>query len=406
MDRTIFLSLIKKTAVYFFCLLSLFWAIALGDGKQHIVDFWGASQTMSLYIAFRYLLPQRRKVPSSAKTAWFFLLVYLTVRTVFSIDIGLSLYATLRYFEAYVIFSVFYEYGTDWLEKKLLVIINITAALLSVVVVVSFFNYKIPFAVSPMNLFLNTYGHNQAVNLILIALPVAYFQKNVFFRLFFLAVLMVGLIFSLSRIAYLMAAAFFIAEYLRKSINGKATFIKTATAISAISMAASGAVALSGSTSLNLLLKINKQPIIENNRFLYMKQAVDAFQDSILFGHGPGTFSILSKKYQPYSMSYSWFSHSFPLEILSELGFVGFIMVITIIAPIVLRAFYENIYLHKNISQKALSWIVIILFIYSSVEYTLNYLIMWLFFWAAAGLLASRKQYPGRTTPQQNHIYG
>ena len=80
----------------------------------------------------------------------------------------------------------------------------------------------------------------------------------------------------------------------------------------------------------NYKISITKPRLLQDGRFEYWRQALVATRERPWFGSGPGTFSLESRRLQARPGSYSWFAHSFPLEILVETGVVGFVLFVTV----------------------------------------------------------------------------
>ena len=68
---------------------------------------------------------------------------------------------------------------------------------------------------------------------------------------------------------------------------------------------------------------IFKPSVPSDNRLEYWRQAIEAIKERPLFGSGPRTFYLLSRRLQSAPNSWSWFAHSFPLQTAAETGLVG-----------------------------------------------------------------------------------
>ena len=81
---------------------------------------------------------------------------------------------------------------------------------------------------------------------------------------------------------------------------------------------------------------IFKPSVPSDNRLEYWRQAIEAIKERPLFGSGPGTFYLLSRRLQSAPNSWSWFAHSFPLQTAAETGLVGlsiFLFLICVLFP-------------------------------------------------------------------------
>jgi hypothetical protein len=100
-------------------------------------------------------------------------------------------------------------------------------------------------------------------------------------------------------------------------------------------------------------------------------------------GWGLGTFPLASKRFQQEKDRYSWFAHSFPLEITVELGIIGLALVGFLI---------WSVWAGLEKKHEALKISVFLSLIYSIYEMNLSFLVVWLMVWLAVGFL----QTPGR----------
>ena len=95
----------------FLFFLPFFLLLPIRDGKQELVDIVGAATvTTASVIVFIYGKIRRQPHPHITRL-WIVALVYFILRTVFSDDIGYSLYDTIRLLNAWVIFYLCYCYS-------------------------------------------------------------------------------------------------------------------------------------------------------------------------------------------------------------------------------------------------------------------------------------------------------
>ena len=120
-----------------------------------------------------------------------------------------------------------------------------------------------------------------------------------------------------------------------------------------------------------------KTSLVES-RAPYWRQATESFKKHPLLGTGLGTFYLDSKLFQQEPKFTSWFAHSFPLEILVELGIVGFFLVFFILYGLLSSAPGSPLF-HG----------VMLTIVYSLYETNLNFLVIWLLLWASIGILSS-----------------
>ncbi|MEK7499762.1 MAG: O-antigen ligase family protein, partial [Patescibacteria group bacterium] len=137
--------------------------------------------------------------------------------------------------------------------------------------------------------------------------------------------------------------------------------------------------------------------LADDNRLKYWKQAAMAIGERPWFGSGPGTFYLQSLRLQVSSSSFSWFAHSFPLQSIVELGILGSLLLFVLIG-LQIRAAVKIIcerVIQVNESHRfvqSLAWGVLLSFLYSFYEFNLDYLVLWLLFWAACGLVIGYRE--------------
>lgn len=118
-------------------------------------------------------------------------------------------------------------------------------------------------------------------------------------------------------------------------------------------------------------------------RMAFAAQAITALKESPIIGHGPGTFSLLSRQYQTRSGLFSQYAHSFPLETLAENGIMGSMGIAALFILILNRALRAL----KSANSAPLGWAAILAILYSLIEVNLNSLPHWLMLWVIVGAL-------------------
>lgn len=372
----------------------LFALVLLGDGKQPIGDVVAAAGILCLFVIRRMNGETISHLPPLVTTTWATLLLYLVVRTIFSDSVGYSVTATIRWFMAYLVF-VFFSSGPHDEKHNVrfsnsMLWFGVLVVLTSVVVTVFELLGR---ALPGMNLLYPTFGHNHAANIIVFALPLALYRRPLLAVFFGLA-----LVFSFARGAWLLMGGYLAYVLLAsRGISARAKQMGVG-----VVLAGALAVFMLPGVSNYLPPVISGSPLLQRqivkesilaNRLQYWKQAAAAIQQSPLFGAGPGTFYLLSKRLQEAPGSYSWFAHSFPLELFSEIGAIGLIGVIWLIGG-VLRGAKRGPLFHG----------VVLTLAYSLYEMNLNFLVVWLLFWAAMGILFARARQEESKLPAQNHL--
>jgi O-antigen ligase len=386
----------------FIITISLF----LGDGKQPVIDVAWACEILLLYAIYYLQNKKLRVLPGAIEITWILLLGYCVVRAVFSDSVGYSLSTVIRLFDAYLVYRLFYSVADEKHTRRLV----LGVILIGVVATIASFGCLLfPRFVSwlpPMNLLYASYGHNQLAGIVLFGIPMvvadganlpSWCKKTAF--LLFLS----GMIFSFARGAWILLAAYLAFLFVTKRLAGK-FYISTAMVF--VGAAAGLLVVMSllepqlihEPSTLNndwFYKQTIKQPVYES-RIQYWLQAVSAIQERSMFGSGPGTFYLLSKRFQSDQNSYSWFAHNFVLEQFAEIGLVGVVLWGMLFVA-------QGRLLIRSRDHTLLAG-VLLTFLYSLFEYNLNFLVIWLLFWAVTGWLTGSMQLKKTSPPRPSFL--
>ncbi len=319
---------------YFVITTSLF----LGDGKQPLIDVVWACEIVLLYAIYYLQNNKLRTLPRALHIAWATLLGYCVVRALFSDSVGYSLSTVVRLFDAYLIYCLFYSLA-DKKHTRLLDLGVIITIICVAATMVSFGCLLFPQLVQSfpqMNLLYATYGHNQLAGLLLFGIPLvtgvggpipAWCKKIV------LLLLLSGIFLSFARGAWILLAVYFAFLFITKRLDGKfnisiaIVFMGSVAVLLFTMFLLAPRFTLVPSTRINYwLYKQTIKPSIYENRIQYWLQALRAIGERPIFGSGPGTFYLQSKRFQSVPLSYSWFAHSFVLEQFVEVGLVGIVL--------------------------------------------------------------------------------
>lgn len=395
-------------AVFFvFLIISLF----LGDGKQPFVDVFMALGILLSFGALWYQRGPPRQLPSKIFILWLITIAYYIVRAVFSDSAGHSVSAITRMIQAYLVYQLFYSLSSPRQVQKfahgLLLVATIATGAAFVWLLLPPLIAWLPL----MNLLFATYGHNHVADLLLMVIPLALFlflekpnKKTTVLLILFMA----GMLFSFARGAWIVLAVFFFLSWfgLRRKKTRRPLVLVGAAAFVVVTL---GTIFLSlGKNQAKppgslLIRQLFKPPLWQDLRFKYWKQAVLATRERPWFGSGPGTFYLESKRLQEAPLSYSWFAHSFPLQAVVELGLVG-------VAPLFFLLLYQGLIFIKYFKSadgpwQSLFWGLVLVFVYSWFEFNLDFLTIWLLFWATAGLLLGSIKETGGQAGRQWVIY-
>lgn len=371
----------KRVSFLLLFFVLLFFLLFLGDGKQEIVDAVGVAGVLCLLI-IRKMSGKLAVAPlKTVNVLWAGLLVYFIIRTVFSDSVGYSIYATLRWVVAYCVFALFST--KEKLEgsfSSALVWFGAAATVAAVVVTA----FEWPARMIPgMNLLYPNYGHNHIANIIVFVFPLVLYRilekKNIQNTLLFV-LLCLGLVFSFARGAWILMSAYLIYFlFTNRKVSPRMKGALFMIACVVIGMFATLLVIRQIPAKFAVGRVFQKQIIKDsptNNRLPYWKQAYSAIRERPIFGAGPGTFYLLSKRFQDAPNGYSWYAHSFPLETFAETGLIGLFGLIGLIW-----------FSLRNANRGPLLQGAVLTLLYSFFEMNLNFLVIWLLLWAALGVL-------------------
>jgi O-antigen ligase len=381
-----------KFLLFFFVLFIL---IFLGETKQPAVDVVGAGGVMAVVLYAKYYLKKQRELSRVQTVVWAGLLLYLVLRSVFSDDIGYSVYTTIRHVEAFLVYWTFFCFF-DQKDIRQFVhyllgfcVISLTTAV--VLTYSTFLQYLIP----RMNLLYPAYGHNHVVDILLFGFPTAVIlathTQKIQYKIL-ATVLLLGIVFSMSRAAMVITGLFIISSLgvyvVTKKFNRTHLLLVAALGFVAVSTIAAFYI-----VENNLLphagLELRKSSVFIDSRYGYYQQAITAISQKPLFGWGPGTFSLESLRFQATPLTYSWFAHNYYLEQLVELGSVGCVLLAFVFGTslyYVLRAVKDK---RKNVYVVSLAAATGLSLLYGFIDISLNFLVVWLLCFACMGIVLS-----------------
>jgi O-antigen ligase len=367
--------------IYFgFLTIGLF----LGDGKQPMIDTLASVVIISLHILAKAYLKKQRTMPQPLVLLWSITLGYFAIRTMFSESVAYSITATMRMVMAYLVFTLFFEYNTQRYQRYFrhgLIIFSLLAIAASLLL---YFSPSLANNLPLMNLLYPNYGHNHLVNILVVVYPITLFlfvrQKNIAYTVYYL--LVAGMIFlSFSRGALFLIGLYTIFQVgiLQKThINKRALFLLIVGIIATVSLIYFSFLATRPNQNPSKFSRQLYKPLFANeSRWEYWNQAWEGIKQKPLFGSGPGTFYLISKRYQSGPNQYSWFAHNSMLQWVVELGIVGSIPLLFTIG--LLLAHTQGWAKHATI----------LVMLNSFFDFNLDFLLIWLVLWTILGLYSS-----------------
>ncbi len=389
---------------FFFLLVSLF----LGDGKQPFVDVWWALGILIMY-GFRYYQRGKldlRPLPRLVGFVWITLILYYVILTPFSDSAGYSISATVRLVEGYLVYVFFSGLSRDSRNQNLsdsgnqavelfttgLLLVGVVATIASFVFLL---NPSLARFLPSMNLLFANYGHNHLAGLLLFVFPVTIGlvekKKNIW-AIGALGLFIVGMVLTFARGAWILLVLYFVSLF----VMNKNTFIKRVSLFVAmvIVVVFLGTALLSarGEKQNSIYFRqlnafIFKPSVPSDNRLEYWRQAIEAIKERPLFGSGPGTFYLLSRRLQSAPNSWSWFAHSFPLQTAAETGLVGLSIFLFLICVLFRGSWVPDEGQKNDQSRRLLLWGVLLVFFYGMYEFAFDFVSIWILLCALMGSL-------------------
>jgi len=268
---------------------------------------------------------------------WFIFLVALFLSALFSASLPLTLHSLLTFSFYFIFFFFFLLLKPKFLKEELFI-----WALLSIAVVLVFLSIGFLFfpnlaiLLPSVNVFHASNGHNHLAAFLLLVIPVAWhfaFKEKKLLLFLLLTVLTIALLFSFGRVAVVIGfGQFLYLFYLYKKKIFSNKKLRLFFLVLLFSFASFIVFTLFFSFKLIQHPSICNRPVVKKllckeltkqTRTYYWQQALLISKDNLLFGLGPGTYSLGSYQYRQTPEFYSTFAHNAFLQMFAELGLVG-----------------------------------------------------------------------------------
>ena len=331
------IAFIRKHLILMSFFLFLFFCLFVGDGQQMLIDVVGAGGVLILtLIAFLYG-KKERELPVFPLIIGSLTILYFCIRTIFSDDIGYSFYSTVRTIDVFLIFYLLYCYSTDE-DRNVFPKFILGFCVVSLFVSCFYLFFPALVEILPQsNLLVPTYGHNNIVHILLFGIPIAVLfaiKTKKFFYFFISAFLFLGLLFSFARVGMVIVFLFYVVVlfFYWKQMSLKKRSVIFIGCFSITAMVSVLLLFPQRSYQMyfpeNLLPKMMKHIDKTSNRLEYFRQAGEAIKERPLFGSGPGTFILQSKRLQSSPGSFSRHAHNVFLQELTEEGIIGMTLIV------------------------------------------------------------------------------
>jgi len=384
---------ILLTLFFSFLILCLFF----GDGPQLLIDTVGAAGVMVVSLYTLFFLTKQRPFPLVPAVCWGTALSYMGIRTFFSDDIGYSFFIVVRWVECFLIYYLFFTYSSEE-DHRVLPHYIVGFSLISLCVSLLFLSWlSLSDTLPYTNLLVPSYGHNNIVDILLFGIPVVFFQiilGKSRWSLIFFGAMMLGLLCSFARASMMLISVFMgvATHYFWNTIARKKRCIilwsLCVVTIASVTLLCVPQQTYARYISSFITPKMVKSTESIQNRFEYIRQAWMSIRKRPLFGSGPGTFILASRRFQSAPTLYSRHAHNFFIEQVVETGIVGCILLYSLVV-------YPLFFLIKNWkSHNDKGWRdraigiysgIGLVILYSCTDFNLSFLVVSLLFWGIVG---------------------
>mgnify|MGYP005636390853 CR=1 FL=1 len=327
--------------ILFYLLLLLSWLLLLFFGESH--SSYILIGVVSLFLLLFSNELEWKRSSLCLIFSWLFFLTSISLSLYFSINLPLSLYSVTRYIFVFLTFWFFFLVKKSFVSSqqiiKLLVFTTFPVMLVSVVAY--FFPQSLSF-LSEVKLFQSTYGHNHVAALLLLIIPLSWWQVSEYIKLgrsswwWLLPVgFTLGLLASFGRVTVAIGLLQFMFIYRHLIKDG--TFKKSKLNFIIRIIFSLFSLVLLVNVFFSTVSLVSPEftcpvPVLEKqlcksikteSRPRYWKWAIETMKDHPLIGSGPGTYSIVVKKYRSAFYNSTSYAHNVFLQAGAELGVIG-----------------------------------------------------------------------------------
>lgn len=373
--------------------LVLFYGLFLGDGMQSLIEPYITGSILVLFVGL-WLQKKSLVLPDhKVHIAWILVLLAQVLLTAFSKSIGYSISDSVRVFIGYLTFILFLNLGSARslvsFQRLLIFFISITSVVGLILLVIPTLAQSLP----PTNLLFAFYGHNHLAVLLLFVVPYAvdkYLEKRTWQQFVYVVFIFVSLVLTFSRgvwciVAFYLIFKFWLFNKSNKSIPRSLFVILACLLVGSFTYWIVSKGSLGENIPYHIRPQILKSSPLEH-RIPYWEQAVKSFISHPLTGSGPGTFYLESLRLQSQPNLHSYYAHSYPLQILSEIGIVGFSAFCFLFFMIAKKLYYISKLKKRSDATQSVLLGLTLVFLYSFVDFGFNFFIVWVLFWAIVGI--------------------
>jgi O-antigen ligase len=376
----------------FFFLLSV--GLWLGDGQNAIINIiLPFALLISCFIIERYGTSQR-SLPRLHLFLGVSFITYAFIRSIYSDDIGYSIYIVIRYLSCGIIYCIWYCYSTpDMLKPFVTGIIGFSLfALISTTILILFPHL---YTFNQMNLLTAQYAHNAAIIPILFsfaAVVYLWLETKKPYLLVLSIIFFIGSLLSFARAAIFSELVILLGIGISRYIKYHKVE-KTELVVGLVALIAGIGIFCIPYRSIPEDISLFNPTIKTQNplpdRMSYWRQAATAIRERPLVGFGPGTFFIQSLRLQQGPLDYVVFPHNLLLDLLVDVGAIGAIPLMGLLY-LLICAWKKGI--GKQSKQTKLYWGALLIslssiILYGMGDFPLNFFVPLVLFWTILGTM-------------------
>lgn len=340
------LSLKKSIFLLLFCSFQILIFFSLYTAYELIV----LSGFMAFLLFYFWFFKLKIVLDHNILFSWLGFLFLLLISSFSTHSIPLSIEALTFHVASFCIFVFFSSFKSSKIfSKSELVFSFILVGLVLSAFFIAFFSFPdLSIFLPSVNLFTSSFGHIHFAALLLLLIPLAWWfvfsQKFSSFhnKHFVLILLYVLLIFTFGRFAIILCLVQlpFLYKFTHKA-QPKKTFIIIVGLVLLLSLATIAFFSLNYSENCQMNEFRSKvcKPLSGDSRKEYFTYGLRGFKSNILFGYGPGTFSLIDKKYNPNLQFSSIYAHNVFIQMFAESGIFTGLAYLLLIAVLFKKMF-------------------------------------------------------------------
>lgn len=269
-----------------------------------------------------------------------------------------------------------------------------------------------------MNLLFSTYGHNHLATYLVILFPVvcARFFLNIkkgtfvksremYLEIFILSLFTITILFSGSRVLSLVLILELIFSFLTQlkdwMVSDKLVkiflFFFVFSGLIVTFQIFFSLVNPDVCQSILHFLNFTKvcKPLLLDYRIDYWTQATHAIIDFPIWGYGPGTFSLISKKYRATPFVSSSYAHNSYLQLSSELGIVAGLLFVLFMLSLLIETFFLIKQKGKSQDEQMMLLGLVMIYFINIYDFDWNFISLFVFTFIFLALILRQKQQQG-----------